>query len=85
MQKIVGASSFKELIDKGSEKLNLNKENVQLYLSDGCEVDDMDGLLYAQKEKVLLYMLQSRESLPKVSAESCVSDTNNETSTNNER
>lgn len=62
-KKIIRAASYEEFIEKGSKKLSLNKENVRLYLSDGCEVDDFDGLQFAQEEKTLIYMLEGEETL----------------------
>ena len=66
-KKIIRATSYEEFIENGCEKLSLNKENVRLYLSDGCEVDDFDGLQYAQEEKALIYILEGEETLPGLS------------------
>ena len=66
-KKIIRAASYEEFIENGCEKLSLNKENVRLYLSDGCEVDDFDGLQFAQEEKALIYMLEGEETLPGLS------------------
>lgn len=84
-KKLVSATSFEELVEKGCEKLNLNKENVRIYLSDGCEVDDFDGLQFAQEEKALIYMLESEDTLLGLSLPASTPKAAKESASNDER
>jgi hypothetical protein len=84
-KKLVMATSYEELVEKASKKLNLNKENVRLYLSDGCEVDDYEGLQFAQEEKAVIYLLEGEETLPGLSQRSCTSKKVTASVTNNEK
>lgn len=64
LKKLIKADSFQEFVDLGSEKLQINKENVRLYLSDGCEIEDYGALQFAYDERSFIYFIQPGEQLP---------------------
>lgn len=62
LRKAVAASSFEELISKGSKKLNIRDEKFSAFFEDGTEIDD-EKVFQALPAGQIIYLLTDKDKV----------------------
>lgn len=63
LRKAVVASSFEELISKGSKKLNIKDEKFSAFFEDGTEIDDEKEVFQALPAGQIIYLLTDKDKV----------------------